>query len=174
MSNIFFANDDECDDKIDIDGLYERNFLREEKKISLYKKILSRVHRRIVSTSRSKQDKCIHFKLPSYLFGESLYHSDDCAAYIIEKLSENGFYVKHMNPNILFISWDQWIPSYERSEYKRRTGITINEKGEEIKSKSTEVPITVKENKNYTPITNYKPTGHLVYNPDVYNAISGV
>ena len=79
-----------------------------------------------------------------------------------------------MNPNILFISWDQWIPSYERSEYKRRTGITINEKGEEIKSKSTEVPITVKENKNYTPITNYKPTGHLVYNPDVYNAISGV
>ena len=174
MSNIFFANDRECDDKIDIDGLYERNFLREEKKISLFKKILSRVHKRILTTSRSKQEKHIQYKLPSYLFGESLYRSDDCAAYIIGRLSENGFSIKHMNPNVLFISWDQWIPSYERIEYKKRTGITINEKGEEVKPKSSEQETVIKENKNYTPITNYKPSGHLVYNPDVFNAISGV
>lgn len=177
MSNIFFANDYECDDKIDIDGLYERNFIREERKKSIYKKILSRVHKRILTTSKSKQEKCIHFQLPPYIFGESLYRSDDCAAFIIEKLSENGFYIKHMNPNIIFISWDQWIPSYERSEYKRKTGIAINEKGEELKPKVTETSETItssKENKNYTPISNYKPSGNLVYNPDVFNAISGL
>ena len=64
------------------------------------------------------------------------------------RLSENGFSIKHMNPNILFISWDQWIPSYERTEYKKRTGITINEKGEEVKPKSSEQETVIKENKN--------------------------
>ena len=175
MSNIFFANDHECDDKIDIDGLYEKNMIREEKKISIFKKILSRVHKRILSTSRTRQDKFINFQLPPYVFGESYYRSDDCATYIIEKLSENGFFIKYMHPNILLISWDQWIPSYERLEYKKRTGIVINEKGEVVKTKQVEADkdIIVKETKNYTPITNYKPTGHLVYNPDVLNAISG-
>ena len=175
MSNIFFANDHECDDKIDIDVLYQKNMLREEKKISIFKKILSRIHKRILSTSRTKHDKFINFQLPPYIFGESYYRADDCATYIIEKLSENGFYIKYMHPNMLLVSWDQWIPFYERSEYKKRTGIAINEKGEVIKPKTTgiEKDEIVKETKNYTPITNYKPSGRLVYNPDVFSAISG-
>ena len=59
--------------------------------------------------------------------------------------------------------------------HQKRTGIVINEKGEVVKTKQVEADkdIIVKETKNYTPITNYKPTGHLVYNPDVLNAISG-
>lgn len=174
MSSIFFENDYECNNKINIDELYEKNLQREEKKISIFKKILSRVHKRILSTSKTKQEKFIQFQIPLYLFGESSYRSDDCTVFIIEKLYENGFYIKHINSNILIISWDQWIPSYQRSEYKRRTGISINEKGEEIKIKVNEPDIPIKENKTYTPITSYKPSGHLVYNPDVFNAISGV
>jgi hypothetical protein len=70
---------------------------------------------------------------------------------------------------------------------QKKTGIIINEKGEVLnspekaeeeeqmsKSALESTTITgIKEQKNYTPISKYKPTGHLVYNPDVFQAISG-
>jgi hypothetical protein len=178
MSNVLFASDEDNIQKINIDELYERNMRREQKNISIFNKILNRIHKRINITAKIKKDKHIWFTVPHFLFGQPLYHQGNCIAYIIEKLSENGFHVKYMHPNTLFLSWEQWIPSYIRLEYKKKTGIIINEKGEVLNPIETieEQPIPniiVDKEQKYTPIAKYKPTGNLVYNPDMFHAIAG-
>jgi hypothetical protein len=177
MSNIFFANDEECLKKINMDDLFEKNMRRKEKSLSIFNKILSRIHKRIKSVSRMKSyDKHAWYTIPQYIFGEPNFDQGDCVAHIIAKLVDNGFFVKYVHPNTLFISWDQWIPEYVRLEYKNRTGIVINERGQ-VSEKNIEVEANVvtlkeKEEKKFTSINTYKPTGNLVYNPDMFQAFS--
>jgi hypothetical protein len=89
-----------------------------------------------------------------------------------------------MHPNTLFVSWENWIPAYARNELKRKTGIMVDEKGNVIQKKGEEEevldendpntkllnggkPGTGTQKKQYTPIGQYKPTGSLVYNPEI-------
>ena len=108
----------------------------------------------------------------------------------MEKLKENGFNLKYVHPNTLFISWLHWVPSYVRSELKKKTGIVVNEYGQKIDENGNDTKQitdssnpneamfnikntnqTKKDNKNYTPIKSYKPSGNLVYNDDLLNKI---
>ena len=60
---------------------------------------------------------------------------------------------------------------------KKKTGIVINEYGERIeedKPNEEDIQIDIqqlKNNKKYTPITSYKPSGKLVYSEDLLNKI---
>ena len=47
--------------------------------------------------------------------------------------------VKYTNPNLLFISWNHYIPPQQRRDYKKKTGITINGFGEELRSKNKDI-----------------------------------
>jgi aspartokinase len=92
--------------------------------------------------------------------------------------------VKYIHPNTLFISWQHWVPSYVRTELKKKTGIVINEYGEKMNDETPVPKITngsivtqktvskqTDKNKNFTPITSYKPTGNLIYNEDLLSNI---
>jgi hypothetical protein len=180
MSNLLFIDEEECTSKIDIDELYDKNMRREQKNLSIFNKILARVHKRIMTTSKTKNNqKHVWFIVPKFLFGENLYDQGDCIAHIVGKLTTNGFHVKYVHPNALFVSWQNWIPSYVRSEYKKKTGIIIDEKGQ-VLNKPDETVEEINDNKNYpdikeskfTPISKYKPSGKLIYNPDMFHAIS--
>ena len=192
MSNLLLFDDQEATGKINIDELYEKNMKRNLKQISIFNKILNRVHRRIqLSTRTTRNDKYIWSIVPEFIFGEPNYNQSDCIAFIVGKLVDNGFHVRYIHPNTLFISWENWVPSYIRSEIKKKTGKTIDEKGQIIETKDKEpqneqTTMTpderllngnsngnVKETKQYTPINKYKPSGHLVYNPDIFEKIQG-
>ena len=103
----------------------------------------------------------------------------------MDKLNQNGFIVKYTHPNLLFISWQHYIPKYQRTDFKKKYGYNIDGFGnyvEETKKlenkvtdpidmnslllRKTNIPVTVnkKEDKNYTQISQYKPTGNLIYN----------
>jgi hypothetical protein len=184
MSNIIFADEEEALGKINIDDLYDKNMKRDLKQVALFNKMLNRVHKRIQTNTRMKRnEKYIWFLVPEFLFGEPVYDQSDCIAYIISKLVENGFYVRYVHPHSLFISWEQWIPSYVRNEIKKKTGKVINEKGQVISDAKadTDEPDDSDPNskllhqntannsggkKQYTPIGQYKPSG-MVYNPDI-------
>ena len=106
-SCILFSNEDDAVRKVNIDELYERNQRRDLKQISVFNKILNRIHKRITITARNKlNDKHIWFIVPSFLFGEPVYDQTDCIAYVITKLRDNGFFIKFIHPSTLFISWD--------------------------------------------------------------------
>ena len=61
-----------------------------------------------------------------------IYDKGDCIGYVVSQLENNGFFVKYVHPNALFISWHNWVPSYVRSEIKKRMGVVLDEKGNVI------------------------------------------
>jgi hypothetical protein len=130
MSCFLFADDDDNVQKVNIDELYEKKQRRDQRQISVFNKILNRINKRITTTSRMKHDdKYIWYAVPSFIFGEPLYDQTDCIAYVVVKLAENGFFVKYINPGTLFISWENWVPSYARQEIRKKTGFIVDEKG---------------------------------------------
>ena len=185
MSCILFADDDDAEHKVDIDGLYDKQQQRDLKQLAVFNKILNRVQRRIQTTTRlPKKDKHIWFTVPEFIFGEPLYDKGDCIAYVVAKLSSNGFFVKYMHPNTLFVSWENWVPTYKRNEIKKKTGIVLDNTGtvvdqldksgpspEDINSGVINGRTPAKEGKQYTPIKQYKPSGTLVYNQEIFDKI---
>ena len=183
MSSFLYVNDEESRGKVNIDELYEKKQQRQLKQLSIFNKLLNRIHKRITMTGRNKpNDKHIWFIVPEYIFGEPLYDQGDCIAYLVNKLEDNGFQVKYVHPNAIFVSWVNWIPSYVRNEFKKKTGMVINEKGEVISKQEdkeddmnsrmlNEKQTNQKDQKNYTPIGQYKPTGNLVYGSDMFEKI---
>jgi len=185
-----YTNDDDNDQNINIDDLYDKNQQRDLKQLSIFNKLLNRIHNRIKITGRTKsKDKYIWYNVPEYIFGEPCYNQGDCIGYLVMKLQNNGFHTKYLHPNTLFVSWGDWIPSYIRAEIKKKTGMVIDEKGNKIEKKSDEEnvvdeedinaglfndrsnPSTQSNKKVYTPINEYKPTGNLVYKNEMFEKI---
>jgi hypothetical protein len=113
------------------------------------------------------------------IIGVPKYDQGACIAYILDQLKENGFNIKYIHPNTIFISWTHWVPSYVRTELKKKTGIEVNEYGEKIENieiipndslKPNNATNAGKDNTKksiFTPITTYKPTGTLVYDDNL-------
>lgn len=190
--NFLFVEDEECQSKINIDELYERNFQRDMRQMSVFNKILNRIHKRITASSRSQQDlKTIWFVVPQFIFGEPTYDQAECIAYCVKQLTDNGFSVRYVHPHTLVVSWENWIPSYVRTKIKKKTGMVINEKGEVIatakegedgdpeledgkllNSLTKNAVGTGSDKPKYVPIDQYKPSGNLVYNMNLLHRIN--
>ena len=68
MSHFLFEDDSEADHNLDIDELFEKRQQRDLKQLSIYNKILNRIHSRIKRISRAKSDNtCFTMYLSSYL-----------------------------------------------------------------------------------------------------------
>jgi hypothetical protein len=185
MSCLLYVDDKETEKKINIDELYDKKKQRDLKQLTIFNKILNRIHKRITHTGRTKiNDKHIWFTVPEYIFGEPIYDKGDCAGYLVTKLEDNGFHVRYIHPNTLFISWENWIPSYVRTEVKKKTGMVIDEKGNVVDKVGEQGDANMKlfqdkqaatksgnSSKQYTPIEQYKPTGNLVYNPEMFEKL---
>jgi hypothetical protein len=181
MACYLTVDDEEASGKINIDDLYEKKHQRDQKQLAIFNKLLNRVHKRIKFTSHNKSnDRHIWFTVPEYIFGEPVYDQGECIGYLVVKLEENGFHVRYMHPNTLFISWENWVPSYVRNEIKKKTGRVVDEKGNLIEKDDEQDPDSKllndknggsgpnqKGKKEYTPINQYRPTGQLVYNPEM-------
>lgn len=192
MANIFtLENVNDFSEKLNIDELYEKKRQYDLNKLELYNKILNRIHVRIKTTSRQKIDEQFcWFVVPEVIIGVPKYDQGACIAYIIDKLRENGFNVKYIHPNTLFISWQHWVPSYVRSEIKKKTGIVIDEYGNKVdemgeitnghvndmfnikpQPQTKVVKSAMKQQKNFTPINSYKPQGNFIYDNDLLSTL---
>ena len=188
---ILIMNDDELHDKISLDELYTRTKDVQDLRLRVYKKILNRAHQKIKYTSRQRDTgHFCFFIVPEFLVGTPRYDSAACIAYVMDKLTQNGFIVKYTHPNLLFISWQHYIPKYQRQNFKKKYGYTIDGFGNQVQEKKKDtknidptnmnalfarkqnVPTTVKkkDDKKYNQVSEYKPTGNLIYNTiDTYD-----
>ena len=198
MANIFtLENIEDFSEKLNIDELYEKKRQHDLTQLALFNKVLNRIHVRIKTVSRQiKDEQFCWYLVPEVIIGVPKYDQSACIAYLIDKLKTNGFNVRYTHPNALFISWLHWVPSYVRTELKKKTGVVINEYGEKIDEDSEEnnkisfepkVPndfmLNMKgpdlnqkgkqQKKEYTPIKSYKPSGNLVYNDELLSKIEG-
>jgi hypothetical protein len=196
MSNIFtLENIDDFSEKINIDDLYERKRQQDLNKLVLFNKLLNRVHIKIRTVSRQKIDEQFcWFLVPETILGVPKYDQAACIAYLMEKLKTSGFNIRYIHPNLLFISWLHWVPSYVRTEIQKKTGIKLNEYGQKIEDEYEDEEGNKNQNANhsnpndyllkqgeqqngkqnkkeYTPIKSYKPSGNLVYDDDILNKI---
>jgi hypothetical protein len=191
MANIFtLDNTNDFTDRLNIDELYEKKRQHDLGKLEVFNKILNRIHVRIKTTSRQKlNEQFCWFVVPEVIIGVPKYDQGSCIAYLMDKLKENGFNIKYIHPNTFFISWMNWVPSYVRTELKKKTGIVVNEYGVRVEQDDdnegipshNELVLKPKESqplglikqpkKDYTPIKSYKPTGNFVYDDDLLSKI---
>jgi hypothetical protein len=175
MANIFtLENVDNFTDKINIDDLYERKKQADMNKLELFNKILNRIHVKIKTTSRqSKETQYCWYVVPEMIIGVPRYDQGACIAYVIDKLKTNGFIVRYIHPNMLFISWMHWVPSYVRNELKKKTGIVVNEYGEKINNDDNNDndnrPYSVNNPMKLTSTNNDNPDNALLNFPDNSN-----
>ena len=121
--------------------------------------------------------------MPEIMIGIPKYDHKDCTAYVIDKLRDNGLVVRYTHPNLLFISWKYWIPTYVRSEIKKKTGQHIDEYGNLINKNQEDdnskfnntnednYNNIILNNKNksdkskrdFKDIKSYNPSGNLIY-----------
>ena len=169
--------------KLNMDELYVKKQQQDLNILNNYNKILVRIHNKIKYISKQLiNDMCCWYIVPEMMIGIPKYNHKDCTAYVIEKLRDNGFIVRYTHPNLLFISWKHWVPTYVRNEIKKKTGQQIDEYGNIIndiinsdnnnnnnndnnydnlmlnnKNKSDKIK------KDYKDVKSYNPSGSLIY-----------
>jgi len=197
MSNDFFYNfnnkaDNEDESlKLNMDDLYSKKQQQDLNVLANYNKILVRIHNKIKYVSKQLiNDQCCWYLVPEMMIGIPKYDHKDCTAFVIEKLRTNGFIVRYTHPNLLFISWRHWVPTYVRNEIKKKTGQAVDEYGNLIinnndsnnnnnnnnNNDSTNINDLMFNTKNkastssgkekandYKDIKTYKPSGSLIY-----------
>ena len=182
--------DEPFNEKLNLDELYERTRETSQTKIKTYQKILARIHTRIKAISRQRNNnKFCMFVIPEFILGIPRYDIAECTNYVIEKLTDNGFQLKYTYPNLLFISWQHYIPKYQRSEIKKKTGVAIDGFGNVVNKKDKnnrddsnpnnlllmDKNVKMKDGKkkpsNFKSTSSYKPTGNLIYNTNLLEKI---
>ena len=184
------SDDNDSSIKINMDELYIKKQQQDLNVLNNYNKILTRIHNKIKYVSKQLiNDQCCWYVMPEMLIGVPKYDHSDCSAYVIEKLRVNGFIIRYIHPNLLFISWKHWVPTYVRNEIKNKTGKIVDEHGN-IKpdnntvnydntssnsnkddninniifnNKNKAASSSNKNEKDYKDIKSYKPSGGLVY-----------
>ena len=196
MADKYFSfnpnKEEQFEEKINLDSLFEKKRQHTLSRLSVYQKILNRIHERIKHTSRQKNsDEFCFYVVPEFMFGVPRYDVQTCVSYVMEKLEENGFVVKYTHPNLLFISWKHYIPAYQRDEIRKRTGYRIDGFGKIIhkeeprsikplentndrNAKPHKKNVTFSKNtgKEYRDVDSYRPTGNLVYNEDLLETLN--
>tara|TARA_Y100000992_G_scaffold301845_1_gene273851 strand:+ start:4293 stop:4895 length:603 start_codon:yes stop_codon:yes gene_type:complete len=188
MNNIVLLNEEHVDTpKINLDELYDYKKQCDKNTLRSYNIVLQRIHTRIKMTSRQKNnEQFCWFVIPEVMIGVPKYDVASCIAYVIDQLKQNGFSIKYTHPNLIFISWKYWVPDYVRNEIKKKTGTKIDGNGNIIEDKNvgdnpvglqsssstshikgilkpgTQV-VKKEEDKKYTSINTYTPTGNSVY-----------
>lgn len=180
-------NEENFNEKLNLDDLYKQQKISEDHKLKIYQKILNRIHNKIKHTSRMRNNNkfCIYV-IPEFILGIPRYDINTCTMYIIEKLTINGFQIKYTHPNLLWISWQHYIPHYERANIKKKLGVNIDGFGNVIKKSDKKKDtnslllkdkdpslkkILKDKDKDFKKISTYKPTGNLIYNTKLLETI---
>lgn len=198
MTNVFtLEKNEDFSEQLNIDDLYETKHKDDLNKLELFNKILNRIHVKIKTVSKQKlNEQYCWFLVPEIIIGVPKYDQGGCIAYLIDKLKTNGFNVRYIHPNLLLIAWNHFVPSYIRTEIKKRTGLVVNEYGKQIEENNNNTTLNTFNSKNdvqnmhninigdsvidekskphkkeYTPIKTYKPLGNLIYDDDLLNKI---
>jgi hypothetical protein len=189
MTTIFtLTNDEELNDKINLDDLYEKKKEENLETVKLYNRILNKVHDRIKCVSRQRGSESIcWYVIPEIILGVPRYNHTECVNYICDKLIDNGFRVQYIKPNLICICWAHYVPNYVRNEIRKKTGLRIDNNGKPIididddlenppsssNIKKPTVRFNLKKNRTdqFVETNEYKPTGKMVYNNSIINSL---
>jgi hypothetical protein len=151
---------------LNIDELYETKRKSDLHKLSIYSKLLNKIHNKIKIASKQRNNpQFCSFVMPEVLLGYPNYHFEECLMFILDRLEQDGFNTRYIHPNLIFIAWSHWVPEYVREELNKKAKVNIDSFGNNIEKKEKNV---VKFEKSESkPISNYKPSGLFVYDDEM-------
>ena len=141
---------------------------------------IDKTNTKIKNTTRiNKNNQHCWYLVPEIIIGVPKYDLANCIAFIVNELRENGFGVTYTHPNLIFISWKHWVPTYVRNEIKKKTGLQVNSRGEvtggENKNISSKIAAPFKNTNK--PVEQTKEINSTVnksiYNLDFLNKFKG-
>jgi len=160
--------------RLNIDELYETKRKSDLHRLAVYSKLLNKVHTKIKVASRQRDHtQFCSFVMPEVLLGYPNYNFAECLQFILDRLEHDGFTTRYIHPNLIFISWSHWVPSYVREEIQKKTQTQVDSFGAPIEKKDKSV---VRFDKGYEkpeskPVSNYKPTGQFVYDEEMLKSL---
>lgn len=128
---------------LDINQLYNTSRQKKIKRYELYDDILQIIHKKIKKCADEEDLQCLYV-IPEFILGKPMYNFDTLKKYIMESLTDNGFFLECYGKNLLFISWD-----------------VKNKKKHVKKPKQKKTP----DQGDYKLLDEYKPSGKFTYNP---------
>jgi hypothetical protein len=155
---------------LNIDELYETKRKSDLNKLSIYSKLLNKIHTKIKIASKQRNNpQFCSFVMPEILLGYPNYQFDECLTFILDRLEQDGFNTRYIHPNLIFIAWSHWVPEYVREEITKKTKLNIDSFGNNLEKKDkTVVKFEKSESK---PISNYKPSGLFVYDDEMLQSM---
>jgi hypothetical protein len=153
--------------RLNIDELYETKKKSDMNRLSIYIKLLKRIHNQIKMTSKMRENNQIcYFVMPEVLIGYPNYDIAECLAFIVNRLETDGFATRYVHPNLLMICWSHWVPAYVRDEIKKKTGKEVDEYGMEKPEPEKQVRF------EKTPgIKSVKSGGSSIYDDEFINSM---
>ena len=125
---------------LNINELFNDQSKKEKHKEAIYDNVLKQCHKKILRAAKlNPYTNYCFYGIPKFIYGIPLYDLNKCINYLVINLSKNGFKINYTHPNLIFISWKHWVPSYVRNEIKKKTGMQINQFGT-ITNKPSENP----------------------------------
>lgn len=91
--------------QLNIHKLYESSRKKELSKFETFDKILQRCHNKITLYAENRKTECI-YEVPEFIIGVPLYNINELKEYLVSSLNKNGFILKQIPPNWIYISWD--------------------------------------------------------------------
>ena len=134
---------------LNINELFNDQSKKEKHKEEIYDNVLKQCHKRILRSAKlNPYNNCCFYIIPKFIYGIPLYNLDKCINYLVVNLSKNGFKINYTHPNLLIITW------YKKEESQPKNDILFNTKS------------------NVKSITDYKPSGNLIYNTNYLKDIN--
>ena len=94
-------------------SLHKEKVIKETNKIDIYNIVLNKIVDKILYTNRQTDKTYVIFEVPKILIGYPQYDMKSCILFIINKLSENDYYVEFVEPFYIYIDWGT-------KEYKKK------------------------------------------------------
>jgi hypothetical protein len=148
--------------RLNIEELYETKKKNDLSRLSIYSKLLERVHQtiRIASRQRNSLQFC-SFVMPEVLLGQPNYDFSECLTFVLDRLSVDGFNTRYIHPNLIFISWGHWVPDYVREELREKKKIEVDSFGQ-FEKPTTETTVEFRTEPKSKKVQGYRPTGKFV------------
>jgi hypothetical protein len=133
--------------QLNIRDLYSTINQKTIKRMEIYDETLQKCHRRIKYNADLQRTYCF-FQIPEFIIGVPLFNPQEMRTYVINSLKTNGFQLIYVEPNWLFISWDD-----------KGSKILIDAGAKAMNSGNSQA----KPKGDYKSIDSYKPTGSFIY-----------
>jgi hypothetical protein len=158
------------DPHLNIDELYETKRKSDLNRLTIYSKLLNKIHNKIkIASKQRNNNQFCSFVMPEVLLGYPNYNFSECLTFILDRLENDGFNTRYIHPNLIFIAWSHWVPEYVREELKKKTKITVDSLGNTLDKK--EKSVVKFEKSESKPISNYKPSGLFVYDDEMLQSM---